>query len=91
MLWWHVTGRGCSPPGDQAGGRSWCNLRRRLALEVHVQLPAAYPSAPLHRPQASFLPMLFWLGLPELGRDLVLLVRDTVLLLAWRHIGWQGW
>jgi hypothetical protein len=25
-------------------------------------------------PQASFLPMLFWLGLPELGRNLVFLV-----------------
>lgn len=35
--------------------------------------PAAMP------PQASFLPMLFWLGLPELGRNLVFLVRNTLL------------
>ena len=42
------------------------------------RLPACPPAPPLPSPapprQASFLPILFWLGLPELGRNLVFLV-----------------
>lgn len=59
----HSQPAGCTLPAPPAP----------LHLAPAVALPA---DKQLHRClQASFLPMLFWLGLPELGRDLVCLVR----------------
>lgn len=62
---WRYRPRSCLlPPALPAVLRGWAVSR--------IQLPHNHNQP---HPQASFLPMLFWLGLPELGRDLVLLVR----------------
>ncbi len=64
------------------GGGAW---RQRRPAAVAGWPASAVPPSSKDTPctagpalQASFLPVLFWLGFPELGRDLVLLVRRMV-------------
>lgn len=70
---------------QQAGGMGLGAVAETVARlhgpGLHANVDSCQP--PSLNNQASFLPALFWLGLPELGRSLVLLVRFRRA--PWRH------